>query len=176
LAQLSQSHALPPPMSARVDNTAAISPVLPQLTTPVQDTAWGDRLGDRLMMMADNKLQFAEIRLTPAELGPLRIQVSIDDGAASVTFHAQHIVTREALEQAMPRLRELFADNGLTLAESRVSDAGEQGVSQGNPEQRDRADEAAALLSDGETGVTPESAADRFRPRPRADQLLDTFA
>jgi flagellar hook-length control protein FliK len=159
-----------------MDNTAAISPVLPQLTTPVQDTAWGDRLGDRLMMMADSKLQFAEIRLTPAELGPLRIQVSIDDGAASVTFHAQHVVTREALEQAMPRLRELFADNGLTLAESHVRDAGEQGVPQGKPEQRDRADEGAALLSDGEISVTPESAADRFRPRPRADQLLDTFA
>ena len=180
LAQLSQSSTLqnlqPTPAPVRADTAAAVAAVLPQLATPVQDPAWGDQLGDRLLMMAADKLQFAEIRLSPAELGPLRIRVSIDDGAASVTFHAQHAITRDALEQAMPRLRELLADNGLTLAEGRIANSGEQGVPQGKPEQHATPQPAAALAADIDDEPVPELATDRFSTRPRPDQLLDTFA
>lgn len=178
LAQLSPSSPLqalqPVQVPARADSAAAVPAVLSQLATPVLDPAWGERVGDRLLMMAADKLQFAEIRLSPAELGPLRIRISIDDGAASVTFHAQHAITRDALEQAMPRLRELLADNGLTLAEGRIANSGEQGVPQGKPEQRAAAEQADRFAADGEDDATPGPVADRFRTRP--DQLLDTFA
>lgn len=100
---------------------------LPSIDVPVKDGAWGSQIGDRVLLMASNKLQSAEIRLTPAELGPLRVQVALDDAAANVTFHAQHAVTREAIEQALPRLRELLADNGLTLNQASISEQGEQG-------------------------------------------------
>ena len=97
--------------------------------TPVRSSAWGEQIGERVVLMAGNRHQTAEIRLTPAELGPLRIQVSVDDGAANVTFHAQHTVTRDAIEQALPRLREMLAENGLSLGEANV---GEQGVAEGH--------------------------------------------
>lgn len=97
--------------------------------TSVRDSAWGNQLGERVVMMAGSQLRTAEIRLTPAELGPLRVQVSVDDGATNVTFHAQHAVTREAIEQALPRLREMLAENGLSLGQADVSD---RGVGEGN--------------------------------------------
>ena len=45
------------------------------IATPVRDNVWGDKLGERVMMLASNQIKSADIRLTPADLGPLRIQV-----------------------------------------------------------------------------------------------------
>ena len=141
------------------------------IRTPVMEPAWGDRIGERVVMLAGNQLKSAEIRLTPAELGPVRVQVSVEDGAANVTFHAQHAVTREALEQALPRLREMLAESGLTLGQADVS---EHGVSQGN---RDSDSDSAtpgpaaddiANLADGaetlevRTGVATNGLVDTF--------------
>ncbi len=140
--------------------------------TPVRDPAWGEQIGQRVMLMAANQLQTAEIRLTPAELGPLRVQVSLEDGATNVSFHAQHAVTREAIEQALPRLREMLAENGLSLGQA---DVGEQGVAEGN---RDRhADDQLqdSLADDGQEA----SGDDEQRPTTTVltpNGLVDTFA
>lgn len=104
--------------SAQRSGPAAVS--LPPIDIPVQDPAWDQAVSERVVMMAANKLKVAEIRLTPAELGPLRIQVAVDDGAAQVSFVAQHAVTRDALEQALPRLRDMFAESGIQLGDARV--------------------------------------------------------
>jgi flagellar hook-length control protein FliK len=85
---------------------------------------WNEALGDRVTWMAGNKIQNAELRLNPAELGPLRVQISMDDGNATVTFTAQHPFTRDAIEQALPRLREMLADQGLSLQNASVNDHG----------------------------------------------------
>ena len=74
--------------------------------------------------MAGNRIQNAELRLNPSELGPLRVQISMDDGNATVTFSAQHPLTRDAIEQALPRLREMLADQGLSLQNASVNDQG----------------------------------------------------
>lgn len=85
---------------------------------------WDEALGDRVTWMAGNKVRNAELRLNPADLGPLRVQISMDDGNASVTFSAQHPLTRDAIEQALPRLREMLADQGLSLQNASVNDHG----------------------------------------------------
>ena len=171
-AQLSQA---PTPLASSASGTPAAQAQAP-IDIPVRDTAWSGVLGERVLVMANNQLQNAEIRLTPAELGPLRVQVAVEDGAANVTFHAQHAITREAIEQALPRLRELFAENGLTLNQADVGEQAGPGIEQGN---REAAGEGAS--PDGMTAQTDEdSAADVVealeRPRSRPDGLVDTFA
>lgn len=142
------------------------------IRTPVSEPAWGDRMGQRVVMLAANQLKTAEIRLTPAELGPVRVKVSIEDGAANVTFQAAHAVTREALEQALPRLREMLAENGLTLGQA---DVGDQGVAQGNGDSD--SDSAAAGLATDDTGGHGDETDLVERQRTLAsDSLVDTFA
>jgi flagellar hook-length control protein FliK len=93
-------------------------PVLQPLADP---DAWSQNLGDRLLMMAENGMQSARLKLHPEHLGPLEIRISVDDnGASRVSFSAHHPQTREALEHAIPKLRELFADQGLNLAHANV--------------------------------------------------------
>lgn len=143
------------------------------IDVPVKDSAWGEALGQRVQVMASHRLQTAEIRLTPAELGPLRIQVAVDDGRATVTFHAAHAVTRDAIEQALPRLREMLADSGLTLGQASV---GEQGVAHGGREGGDRPATAAAAPAHEAVPADAEPlVASGRRPIP-SDKLVDTFA
>ncbi len=96
------------------------------ISVPVQDPAWDSALSERVVMMSRDQRHSAELRLSPADLGPLRVQLTVEDGKADVSFHVQHGVTRDAIEQALPRLREMLADNGLQLGRCDVGDAGTQ--------------------------------------------------
>ncbi|MDH5500212.1 MAG: flagellar hook-length control protein FliK, partial [Gammaproteobacteria bacterium] len=118
----------PPRSSQPATATLAASSSVPRIDLPVQDPAWGDALNERVTIMAGKDVRSAEIRLSPAELGPIRIQLTVDERGTNVNFAAHHALTREAIEQALPRLRELFADQGLSLGQANVS---EQGVKQG---------------------------------------------
>ena len=165
------------PLSFNGSASAAASPqAQAPIDVPVKDTAWGGMLGERVVVMANNQLQNAEIRLTPAELGPLRVQVAVEDGAANVTFHAQHAVTREAIEQALPRLRELLAENGLTLNHADVGEQAEPGVQQGNREAAGDGAIGDGAFAEAEEESAAESVQARERSRSRTDGLVDTFA
>ncbi len=143
------------------------------ISTPVRDAAWGEKLGERVMLLAGSQLKTAEIRLTPADLGPLRVQVTIDESTANVTFHAQHALTRDAIEQALPRLREMLAESGLSLGQADVS---EQGVSQGD----DGRKSPHASASGASVGEPPDVAVENEKSVRRNSVslhgLIDTFA
>ena len=83
---------------------------------------WAGQVADRAAMMASQKIQFAELQLDPPELGQLQVKVSINNDQASVHFSSPHAGVREALDQSSVRLRELFEQQGLNLADVDVSD------------------------------------------------------
>jgi flagellar hook-length control protein FliK len=89
--------------------------------SPVGSPDWKDELGTHLTWMAVNGHEAASLRLSPDHLGPLEVRISVDDGKASVYFGAANADTRSALEQSLPRLREMFASQGLVLADAGVS-------------------------------------------------------
>jgi flagellar hook-length control protein FliK len=71
-------------------------------------------------MMVEQGKHTASLRLSPEHLGPLEIQISMHDDQASVYFGAAHADTRAALESALPKLREMFAAQGLSLVDAGV--------------------------------------------------------
>lgn len=90
---------------------------------PLHHPQWQSELGDRVTWLARNGgSQSAEIRLNPANLGPIEVRVVMQDDQASITFSAQHGAVRDAIEASLPRLRELFTGGGLQLANANVSD------------------------------------------------------
>ena len=98
-------------------------PVRSAIDTPFRQPGWNDSLGNRVVWMANEKIEKAEIRLNPPTLGPIEVRVTMNGDQASVSFVSQNPNVRDALEQAMPRLREMMGENGLNLAEADVSDA-----------------------------------------------------
>ena len=91
-----------------------------ELRAPVGTHAWTQQLGDELAWMAQQGRDAASLKLSPEHLGPLEVRISMREGEASVWFGAANADTRSALEQALPRLRELFASQGLALADAGV--------------------------------------------------------
>lgn len=82
--------------------------------------AWESNLGSRLQMMIGQNVQSAEIRLDPPELGALDIKIKVSNDVATVNITSPHTQVREALETAVPRLREMFAESGLSLGDVNV--------------------------------------------------------
>ena len=96
-------------------------PVL-ALQPSMQSEAWGKVLSNRVVWMAREGVQQAELRLNPANLGPVEVKLHMSNEQANVTFLAQNAATRDALEQALPKLRESFQENGMELAHADVSE------------------------------------------------------
>jgi flagellar hook-length control protein FliK len=87
---------------------------------PVGSAAWADEIGTRVVMMTESGNHTASLKLSPEHLGPLEINITVRDDKASVWFGAAHADTRAAIENALPRLREMFEAQGLSLADAGV--------------------------------------------------------
>ena len=104
-------------------------------------------------------------------MGPLRVRLSIEGGEANVAFVAQHSITRDAIEQALPRLREMLAENGLSLGETSV---GGEDVAEGQRDSDRPQDQAVAASASDD--VELETALQDSPARQRAaNGLVDTF-
>jgi flagellar hook-length control protein FliK len=92
------------------------------LSAVVGSEEWFDQLGTGLRWQVGEGVSEARLRLNPAELGTLDVQVRVTERGAEVHFLAPHAQAREALEQGMQRLRESLDAQGLQLADASVSD------------------------------------------------------
>lgn len=92
-----------------------------------QDAA--KELQNRVSMMLNLNNKEAEIRLDPPELGSMQIRIRSDAEQAQVNFVVQNQQAKELLEQSMPKLREMLAEQGINLGESSIEQgfAGNQG-------------------------------------------------
>lgn len=82
---------------------------------PVGQSKWGGEFAQKVVWLSSQQNQVAEIRLNPAHLGPVEVMLSITQDQATAQFSSPHLAVREAIEQALPRLREMMAENGITL-------------------------------------------------------------
>lgn len=89
----------------------------------IRSPQWGQALGNRVVFMANNGIQEAKITLNPEKLGPVQIKLHVDkDQQVHVSMNAQQGMTREAMEQAIPRLKEMLEAAGIGLGSVNVGD------------------------------------------------------
>ena len=91
------------------------------LSAPVGSSGWNEQLGTQLTWMVSKGVQNASLQMAPQHLGPVQVSISVHHGQASVWFGAAQAETRQALSQALPQLRAMFANQGLALTDSGVS-------------------------------------------------------
>ena len=109
---------------------------------------WSEAIAGRISLMVNQHISSARIHLNPPELGPIEVRVNINNDQASVQFTSPSSQVRDALEQSVPRLREMLEAAGFSLADSGVSDQGQQGSD--GPEERQ---------GNSESGMEDESSA-----------------
>ena len=112
-----------------IPSNSLLSMPVPQ---SIADSAWGSAIGERLVWMAKGDHQVAQLKITPPNLGVIEVRLNINHDQASVSFVSHHALVRDAIESAMPRLREMLAEQALDLVQTDVS-SGQQDVSQHSP-------------------------------------------
>lgn len=122
----SEPAALQPPSAGAIQpnsltGTAATSATA-SLNAPVATPEWNRELGQQVVIATRSDEQQVSIRLNPAELGPLQVQLKVVDQQAHVQFLSAHAQVRGAVEQALPQLREALAEQGITLADTSVGE------------------------------------------------------
>lgn len=131
------------PSAASAPNPAAQA----SIQAPVSSPAWPQQLGQQLVRLSQGGgEQRVELQLHPAELGPLSVSLKMGDQGAQAQFVSAHAQVRQALEQAIPQLREALAEQGISLGETSV---GEQRTGDGDSTPRQPGDMLASAGVDG---------------------------
>jgi len=110
------------PISTGVDNLLSATRAT-EISTPVGSPPWREQVGATVAWMVNEHVRSAEVRVSPPDLGPIEIRVSLtgdQHNQAAVQFVAPHAATRDALEAALPRLRDMLADAGVVLSDASV--------------------------------------------------------
>lgn len=113
-----------PLASSTVATPASVAPAhaVPVISIPVAQPGWDQALGQRVQWLVGQQMQSAELRITPPHLGPIEVRISIgQDQQTVVSFASPHAAVRDAIESAMPRLRDMLGNNGQDLVNVNVS-------------------------------------------------------
>jgi flagellar hook-length control protein FliK len=111
LPELVRSFTINGPQGAVVEATIPV---------PVSSAGWPHAVAAQVHWFVNNDVQSATLRLSPDHLGPVEVHIDVQQSQVNVNFSAANADTRAALEQTVPRLREIFASGGLTLGQTNV--------------------------------------------------------
>ena len=114
-------------------------------------------LQERVSSMLSINNKEAEIRLDPPEMGSMQIRIRSDAEQAQINFVVQNQQAKEALEQSLPRLREMLMQQGLELGESSIS----YGDSSGEQAQQQESDAQGQMANNRSTDETNSEQPDK---------------
>ncbi|MCC2970813.1 flagellar hook-length control protein FliK [Massilia sp. IC2-476] len=143
----------------------------------VGSQAWDNQVSQRIVYMV-GKEQAATLTLNPPDLGPVQVVLNVSNDGASVAFSSNQLEVRQALENAIPRLREMMGESGIALGNATV-DAGMPDGRQAQQDGERRNQGGASGFGNGGTNAVSEDNAARPATRSVAlgdNGLVDTFA
>lgn len=147
---------------------AGESPAAARIDTPVGSRGWDAEIGQKVVWMVNRMESRAELTLTPPQLGRVEVTISVSGDQTHATFVSASPAAREALEQALPRLREILADAGISLGQASVNAGSTQGGREEAPADHRAAQRGAAAEPAGRPAETQWLR--------RGNGLIDTFA
>ncbi|MDP3269256.1 MAG: flagellar hook-length control protein FliK [Legionella sp.] len=106
------------------------------ISAEMNHSEWPDQFSERIVWLGKQEINGAQIKLHPEHLGPLEINIKVIKDDASINIGSHNAQVRDAVEQALPKLRELMEAQGLNLAEVTIgADSNSRHFSQSNSEQ-----------------------------------------
>ena len=151
------------PESVRIERESVV------VAAPVISPRWHEDLGSKVTMLIGKEAASAELVLTPPHLGRVEVHLSVSGDQTSATFVAATPAAREALEQALPKLREFLADAGINLTQASVGGDTQAGQGKADGNRGNRSGQG------GDSQDLTEIALPATLTR-RIDGMVDTFA
>jgi flagellar hook-length control protein FliK len=157
--------------AAKVDATG--NPAMPGDRIPARlgTQAWDNQVSQRIVYMV-GKEQAATLTLNPPDLGPVQIVLNVTNDQATVAFSSDQLDVRQALENALPRLREMMSESGIALGNATVDANVPDGRQQQDSERRAQGGQrgAGGLTGDGQDAAP---AVNEVAPRTRTVSIGD---
>jgi flagellar hook-length control protein FliK len=155
-------------VATRSNDTAL--PFHAELRAALGSSEFAPSLGTQLSVLVRDGIEHAQLKLNPAEMGPIEVRIRLDGSQAQVDFSASQAGTRQALQDAVPALASALRESGLTLTGGGVFD-----------QPREPRGEARQQARQGTTGLSDttrdNTSATAGLPRmPRARGVVDLYA
>nr|WP_198980473.1 flagellar hook-length control protein FliK [Herbaspirillum sp. ASV7] len=87
----------------------------------VGSAGWDQAVGNKITWMATGGIQSASLTLNPPDLGPMQVVLNVHNQQADATFITAQPEVKQALEAAMPKLREMMDQAGIQLGQATVN-------------------------------------------------------
>jgi flagellar hook-length control protein FliK len=115
--------AIPPGHQIPLDTLQAVGGSRPteKLSPHVGTPAWDQALGQKIVWMVGGAQQTASLSLNPPDLGPLQVVLNVSNDQANATFISAQPEVRQAIEAALPKLREMMGEAGIQLGQTNVN-------------------------------------------------------
>jgi len=154
-----------------VGDARAAVPFPEALSAPAHVHApdFDEAIGARVGWLADQKIGQAHIRVTPHDLGPVDVRLQLDGDRVHASFTSAHAEVRQALENSLPKLREMLDEQGLQLAHA---DVGQQ---HSDPHAAAGEGLSSGAGGDADTGGAP-AVTGAAMPHIQLRGLLDAYA
>jgi len=92
------------------------------IEAPVRSALFATELANKVVWLSGRQGQFADLSLNPPQMGALEVRLTVSGVDATAQFFSPNPVVRDAIDAALPKLRELMAQAGLSLGEAEVRD------------------------------------------------------
>jgi flagellar hook-length control protein FliK len=159
-----------PSGNSAVESTATSAPtVRHEILTGFGQRGWDQAISQRVLWLAQDQLQQASLTLNPPHLGPIQVTVQIENQQAMVQFVSAQPEVRQALQDSIPVLREMFGQAGIEL--------GQTDIGSRNPERGTRQpDPSAPPAQAGDGDLSLEELATSLPLLARGQGLINLFA
>lgn len=168
------------PAAASAHAAAAGSAAQPQaasvahVATPVGAQGWDNAVADKVVWMAGQQQSKADLVLNPPHMGRIEVSLTVSGDQANAVFLSPNPEVRQALESALPRLREVLLDAGINLGQAQIG-AQSSGNSASGGENRDNS--FRGQTTGNEVAISGDTSLGSRNPWLRTGRgLVDTFA
>jgi hypothetical protein len=123
---------------------------VPAMTRPLSHPAWNQEMGERIVWMNNQGISSAEIKMNPQNMGPITVRIDMNQDQATIAFTAQNSEVRTALENSIPKLREMLTSQNVNLAEVNVSQQSSTSTNSDSSRQQQTAQMMADASANGQ--------------------------
>lgn len=141
------------------------------LDPPIHSRDWENGFGDRILWLVNKRQPVAELRLNPPHLGSVEVRIAVQGDQAQVHFQVPSGAVRDAVEAALPRLRDLFTEAGIDLSDVGVSDHPSREQSHADEESERESPRVGTQVPESGTETDPAES-----QTIRSNSRLDLFA
>ena len=177
LLLLPTTAALQQPGSMVVSN-GSVATTSAFLLPDVGSSDWGKALGQQMIHLSAADRQVAELQLNPPGLGPLKVMLSVNDQQMQAAFVSAHPLVRSAVEAALPQLRALLLESGISLGQTSVGAESQPqtafGNGQGDP--GGHSPRPGYRATDADTAARFSAQPVTIQRRPSQGLRIDTYA